>query len=72
MANGEVLDMNLKDMCWERAKLFDRAYNEFECLRAQFEAEKDQIIRSYELELKQKSDDIEGRTILYYFKLLNK
>jgi hypothetical protein len=59
--------MKLNDMCCEKANLekslIDRAHNEFERLRAQLE-EKAEIRRFHELA---NSDEIEGRTILYYF-----
>ena len=60
--------MKLDDMRYEKANLIDRAHNEFKWLRAQFVAEKAEIRRFHQLQLKQRSDEIEGRTILYYFR----
>lgn len=61
MANGEVLEMMLEDMRCEKANieksLIDRAHYEFQWLRAQFEAEKAEIRRFHQLELKQTSHD---------------
>ena len=67
IANGEVLEMKLDDMRYEKANLIDRAHNEFKWLRAQFEAEKAEIRRFHQLQLKQRSDEIEGKKINYTY-----